>query len=208
MGKEREGEKKRGGGARGEESGIREEAWIIHQRITTGLRQGGSQKYPRPRRLGAITLQRSTTRQQPLLLPVSVGSGSKTLGGIIKSHCDVAVYSKTSTVMQYKAEAHTSPCASHCLYTHRTFTPNGGKARVALTFSFVHTECLNWFWLILICWSLKRHSCTPSECLPRRVLLPVWKRVHDVSEQEKKTKNNTRQKPGGVTWVVLAYAWI
>ena len=117
---------KRGGGVRGEEGGIREEAWIIHRRITTGLRQGGSQKYPRPRRLGAITLQRSTTRQQPLLLPVSVSSGSKTLGGIIKSHCDVAVYSKTSSVMQYKAETHTSLC----LYiTHRTIGENDDKWR-------------------------------------------------------------------------------
>lgn len=149
MGKEREGEKKRGGGARGEEGGIREEEWIIHRRITTGLRQGGSQKYPRPRRLGAITLQRSTTRQQPLLLPVSVGSGSKTLGGIIKSHCDVAVYSKTSTVMQYKAEAHTSPCASHCLYTHRTFSEYDAKWRKSESGAYIFLCPYRMFELIL-----------------------------------------------------------
>lgn len=51
------------------------------------------------RQLGAIKLQQSTTRQQPLLLPVSLGSGSKTLGGLEK-----AVYSKTSRV-EHKAGA-------------------------------------------------------------------------------------------------------
>lgn len=126
--KEGEEEVRKGGGREGErgrrwdEREGREEAWIIHWRITTGLRQGGSQKYPWPRQLGAITPQRSTTRQQPLLLPVSVSSGSETLRGIIKSHRDVAAYSKTSSAVQLNVSTHASLSSSPCsMYiTHRT----------------------------------------------------------------------------------------
>lgn len=93
-----------------------------------GLRQGGSQKYPWPRQLGAMLQQRRTRRQQPLLLPVPVSSGSESLGvgggGITKRNNYVAVCSKTSCVVNFKVQTHIRiySILSSCSLEHRTFS--------------------------------------------------------------------------------------
>lgn len=88
--------KTKGSGVKGEGAeGRGEEAWIIHGGFTAGLRQGGSQKYPRLAAWRNNSATEKARHDSSHFCCQSLSAQEVKCLGIITSYCDVAVYSKT-----------------------------------------------------------------------------------------------------------------
>lgn len=91
--------KKKGSGVKGEGGeGVErrgEEAWIIHGGFTAGLRQGGSQKYPRLAAWRNNSATEKARHDSSHFCCQSLSAQEVKCLGIITSYCDVSVYSNT-----------------------------------------------------------------------------------------------------------------